>query len=590
MVGASSHSHRQNKLNYLVTQITKDRNMKTITLRIDNLIQRSMHPAVTTVLTLFVLACFAVAQEAPVATPTPTPSPCETLIPSGVFDLVGFGRQVKTSALTNPDVDGISVHEKWWHLEPSEDVYDWSTLDAYVARITPFGKNILIRIGTMGGRYSLGGNTPDWVMDAVGANTITYYDSGRVLRTIPLFWDQTFLNKKIAMIAAIGARYSGNHLVKVATASFANRHSEDWSVPDSTQIDGIPPAGSSEASRMLAAGYTHQKMVDAGTQIMDAAMAAWPNQVIYMAIGRIDRPLEQDPDSVARDVRDATRSRWGANRLVIGKEIISNVMPFAPPDPTGAWALFYNSRPAIAGQNLSACYGDTHCRMNGGNCNGLTADQILRGTVDHFVSYGGKWLEIYDDDVTNLLSAIHYAHQQLFIPCPTPTPSQTPTPTTTPTATATATPTATVTPTSTATATATPTPTATATPIPTQTPTPTPTPAPTPTPTPTATATVTPTATPRPTATATATATFTPKATPTATHTPTPTPTATHTPTPTSTATATATATATFTPTPTPTATHTPTPTATATATATFTPRPTPTPRATHTHDAHTNS
>src|SRR5207248_8669562 len=119
-----------------------------------------------------------------------------------------------------------------------------------------------------------------------------------------------------------------------------------------------------------------------------------------------------------------------------------------------------------------ACYGDPHCQMNGGNCNGLTADQILRGTVDHFVSYGGKWLEINDDDVTNLLSAIHYAHQQLFIPCPTPTPSQTATPTTTPTATATAT------------ATATPTPSATATPIPTQTPTPTPTPAPTPTPTP----------------------------------------------------------------------------------------------------------
>ena len=69
--------------------------MKATTLPIDNLIQRSMHPAVTTVLTLFVLACFAVAQEAPVATPTPTPSPCETLIPSGVFDLVGFGRQVK---------------------------------------------------------------------------------------------------------------------------------------------------------------------------------------------------------------------------------------------------------------------------------------------------------------------------------------------------------------------------------------------------------------------------------------------------------------------------------------------------------------
>ena len=346
----------------------------------------------------------------PRATVNPTPTPILTpVLPTGVFSLTGYGRQIK--GLSNPDVDGISIRDKWWHLEPSEGVYDWSTLDAYVAQITPTGKKILIRIGTMGGRPSLGGNTPDWVMDAVGANTISYYDSGHTLKTIPLFWNQTFLDKKKAMIAAVGARYSGNPLVKVATASFANRNSEDWSMLDSTRIDGIPPAGSSEASRMLAAGYTHAKMVDAGMQIMDAATAAWPNQVIYLAIGRIDRPLEQDPDSVARDVRDATRSRWGANRLVIGKEIISNVMPFPPPDPTGAWALFYNSKPAIAGQNLAACYGDPHCRMNGGNCNGLTADQILRGTVDHFVSYDGKWLEIYADDVTNLPGAIHYAHQ-----------------------------------------------------------------------------------------------------------------------------------------------------------------------------------
>ncbi len=311
----------------------------------------------------------------PSLSPTPTPS-ATPVLPTGVFSLTGYGRQIK--GLSNPDVDGISIRDKWWHLEPSEGVYDWSTLDAYVAQITPTG------------------------------NTISYYDSGHTLKTIPLFWNQTFLDKKKAMIAAVGARYSGNPLVKVATASFANRNSEDWSMLDSTRIDGIPPAGSSEASRMLAAGYTHAKMVDAGMQIMDAATAAWPNQVIYLAIGRIDRPLEQDPDSVARDVRDATRSRWGANRLVIGKEIISNVMPFAPPDPTGAWALFYNSRPAIGGQNLAACYGS--CRMNGGNCNGLTYDQILRGTVDHFVSYGGKWLEIYADDVTNLPGAIHYAH------------------------------------------------------------------------------------------------------------------------------------------------------------------------------------
>src|SRR5207248_10609719 len=74
--------------------------------------------------------------------PTPTPS-ATPILPTGVFSLTGYGRQIK--GISNPDVDGNSIPDKWWHLEPSEGVYDWSTLDAYVAQITPTGKKILIR-------------------------------------------------------------------------------------------------------------------------------------------------------------------------------------------------------------------------------------------------------------------------------------------------------------------------------------------------------------------------------------------------------------------------------------------------------------
>jgi hypothetical protein len=57
----------------------------------------------------------------------------------------------------------------------------------------------------------------------------------------------------------------------------------------------------------------------------------------------------------------------------------------------------------------------------------------LVNSVNKGVAYGMKYIEIYRVDVLNLLTATHYAHQQLFIPSPTPTPSQTPTPTPTPT-------------------------------------------------------------------------------------------------------------------------------------------------------------
>jgi hypothetical protein len=337
-------------------------------------------------------------------------------IPRGVFSLTsGGGRQpIDPAALSNPDVDGISITTQWSLLEPSERVFDWSTLDGFMAQIAPTGKKILIRIGTMGGRGSLDGSTPDWVMNAVGSNTITFFDTRDARHvTIPLFWDATFLAKKKAMIAAVGARYSSNPLVKIVTASFANAQSEDWAVPDSTTVDGIPPAGSSPASRMLAAGYTHTKMVDAGKQIMDTTAIAWPRQVIYTAVGRIGPPLETDLDSVARDVRDAARAKWGSSRLVIGKNSISNKMPFAPPPLDSVWQILFESTPAIAGQNLWFCYQDPTYRMNGGTSGGLTDHQILVASVDKFVSYNGKWLEIYEKDVVNLPRAISYAHARI---------------------------------------------------------------------------------------------------------------------------------------------------------------------------------
>src|SRR5439155_27074965 len=98
-------------------------------------------------------------------------------VPTGVFSLTaGGGNQpIDPAALSNPDVDGISITQKWSLLEPSEGVYDWSTLDGFMAQIAPTGKKTLIRIGTLGGRSCFGGATLDWVVDVVGSNAITFF-------------------------------------------------------------------------------------------------------------------------------------------------------------------------------------------------------------------------------------------------------------------------------------------------------------------------------------------------------------------------------------------------------------------------------
>ena len=51
--------------------------------------------------------------------------------------------------------------------------------------------------------------------------------------------------------------------------------SEDWNVPHTTE----------DIANWFAVGYTSDKLIDAGWQIIDATMAAFPNQYVTLAIG-----------------------------------------------------------------------------------------------------------------------------------------------------------------------------------------------------------------------------------------------------------------------------------------------------------------
>jgi hypothetical protein len=332
-------------------------------------------------------------------------------VPRGVFCLLGAGQGDHHSPVySDPDVDGISMRQMWADLEPAEGVYDWSYLDYVIARAAAAGKPVLLRVGTGGGDIALGGGCPTWVMDAVAAEPLppsqkfyTFNHNGRSV-TIAVFWDPVWLAKKTAMITALGARYSSNPAVKIVGASFANAISNDWNVPHT------PPA----VAAWFAAGYTTQKMLDAGATIIDATMAAFPNQYVTLAVGANGHTgqgpnLDPDANYVARNAVLNARASW-PGRLIVQKESLATFIPAAPGTGT-PWELLWNSRPDVAGQMLDSCYGDTTYRVN----HGVPIDPslALTNSVDKGVAYGMKYIEIYRRDVLNLLDATHYAHTAL---------------------------------------------------------------------------------------------------------------------------------------------------------------------------------
>lgn len=406
-------------------------------------------------------------------------------VPRGVFCLLpaGSGAGKHLTVYSDPSVDGISVRQKWYELESREGVFDFSFLDAVTSMARASGKKVLLRISTSGGSASRGGNTPDWVFDAIKAEPLpasqkffTFDDNGTPC-TIPVFWDPVYLAKKKAMIRALGAHFANDPAVKIVSASFANAKSEDWGVPHTP----------TDVSNWLAAGYTSYKVLEAGRQIIDETMTAFPYQYVTLSVGGSGSNLDPDVNYVARNAVLAARASW-PGRLIVQKNTLSTKVSPAPGTDT-LYQIVSDSTPDVGAQMLWFCYGDSTYRMNGGVP--IDPSKALTASVDLGLGYGLKYIEIYRTDVLNLPKPTKYAHDALTAPTPTPTPSPSATPTATPAPTATPSPTSTPSPT--------PNPTATPTPTPSPSPTPTPSATPTATPTPSPTATPTPTPTPSPT-------------------------------------------------------------------------------------------
>ena len=331
-------------------------------------------------------------------------------VPRGVFCLLPNGQGAGRDPFVyyDADVDGISVRHDWGDLQPAEGVYDWRFLDDVVSKAAAAGKAVLLRICTGGGDIARGGSCPTWVMDAIAAEPLppsqkfyTFHDGQRSV-TIAVFWDPVWLAKKKAMIRRLGARYSSNPAVKIVAASFANANTEDWAVPHT------PP----ETDAWLAAGYTSARMLAAGRQIIDAAMAAFPNQYVTLAVAANGPRLDPDPDYVARNAVLNARASW-PGRLIVQKNSLATFIPAAPGTGT-PWELLWNSRPDVAGQMLYWCFGDTTYRVNGGVP--IDPSTALVNSVNKGVGYGMKYIEIYRKDVTHLLNATHYAHTVLTSP------------------------------------------------------------------------------------------------------------------------------------------------------------------------------
>jgi hypothetical protein len=333
------------------------------------------------------------------------------VVPKGIFcmppaETNGFPDQI----LNDMRIVGLDVVDKWADVEATEGVYDWSSLDSELAKAEAHGKKVLFGI------VSGGLNVPDWLLTHYPniqtfrfTDTNPYHSTYGQQLTIPIFWDPTFLAKKIALIQAMGTRFSGHSSIVVVGCAFANATTEDWNIP------GAPE----DVTNLLAAGYTTERMIDIGKTVVDTTMAAFPNQNITMSIARTPNGLDPDPDSLGRSVVDYATTTYG--RFITAKYSLAANTPDPATDTSlYNWQVFFNQCPNVSTQMLWFVSGDTTYRMNAGTPG--TPGTVLLDAITIGAHYGTQFQEIYETDLEDatLSSVIDSANTLLTVIPPAP--------------------------------------------------------------------------------------------------------------------------------------------------------------------------
>lgn len=309
--------------------------------------------------------------------------------PPGIYWLGPREQPVPEAILRNSLVRGVALRMRWQDIESREGSYNWSYFDEQIKRAAQSGKAVSVRVAS-GGR-----NTPEWVMKLPGVEKFSFTDRNPYHKetigeelTVPIFWNQAYLEKKKQFIQAWGARYGTSPYVVSVDMACANARTNDWNVPAHTE---------QEIGLWRKLGYTPEKLIAACKEILDVTMASFPDKVVILAISgiKLDKPQSRVPQTIL----DYAYARYPGRFMAIQANFSAKT-----PDPRqaglpGIARLLFEHRPHTGAQMLWGASQDPTFRMNGGK--ERDRKEIFRQAMQTALNYGVSFLEVYQQDLLN---------------------------------------------------------------------------------------------------------------------------------------------------------------------------------------------
>ena len=305
-------------------------------------------------------------------------------------------------------VDGVMIYASWSEIEPSEGFFIWGSTDDQINNAVNSGKKVVLNL------MASGINTPDWVMSLPGVQLFNFVDINQYHKTycqeltMPVFWDPIFLEKKKNFIWVAGERYAANDSILGVMVSFCNPILGDWWVPH--EVGYFCGQDSNKVQDWLTAGYTTEKMLNAGKETIDTWATSFPNKMLKLPVSVTHRGLDGNATNLAELIMNYAYSQYpdrffAQSNGLSSKTLYSNdpaVINAFPGDPTYLYKLLLYRSPQIGLQMLSSASNgvEDNCRLNGGDSPCPPYD-VLFGVVDIGLSYNPHYIECSHADAEN---------------------------------------------------------------------------------------------------------------------------------------------------------------------------------------------
>jgi Beta-galactosidase len=195
--------------------------------------------------------------------------------PRGLTAVNNFEPRTRVGSLfddrtyANPSIAGLTFRTSWTDIEPTQDGFVWAKLDTVFDNAEKHGKWVeLVLIPGFG--------APAWALQGVDAATFNVkYGPGKGDQlSLPLPWDETYLNRWFSFLTAVSDRYQDrSSFIKVAADG-----------PTSVTAEMSLPNESTDLCTWIRVGYTSDRLMGAWKEVFAHCAQIFPRQYVSLAL------------------------------------------------------------------------------------------------------------------------------------------------------------------------------------------------------------------------------------------------------------------------------------------------------------------